>query len=178
MVVLHWIVGNGQYGQLVASRVQKILSKRDKVCEKYTPKQSLVQRWQWIHFFRRLAKLCRHWSLNHSKLMQFLLGFSTVFQRGRDKVYNADKFVKQFGQFVYQNNCTLRQFGWQLSVSINTVINTVIFFLSTLRWKTLGEIAKSFSFACNWTVNFDILIPHARLKNDWFWGTRVGVWKT
>ena len=27
---------------------------------------------------------------------------SIVFQRGRGKVYNADKFIKQLGQFVYK----------------------------------------------------------------------------
>ena len=40
--------------------------------------------------------------------MQFLFWFSIVFQRVRDNVYNADKFGKQLGQFVYQNNCNLR----------------------------------------------------------------------
>ena len=30
-----------------------------------------------------------------------------VFQHGPGKAYNADKFGKQFGEFVYQNNCDL-----------------------------------------------------------------------
>ena len=79
---------------------------------------------------------------------------SIVFQRGRGKVYNADKFIKQLGQFVYQNSCHLRQFGWQLIVSINTV--------------KLGLLL----------INFVVLIAYTKLKNDWFGSTTVAVRKT
>ena len=47
--------------------------------------------------------------------------FSIVFQRERDKACNADKFVKQFAQFVYQNIFHMRQFECHLSVAINNV---------------------------------------------------------
>ena len=58
--------------------------------------------------------------------------FSIVSHRERDQGYNADKFVKQFGQFVYQNSFHMRQFGWQLSVAINTVtlgLLVILFFI-------------------------------------------------
>ena len=70
--------------------------------------------------------------------------FLIVCQRGCDKVYKADKFVKQFAEFLHQKCCHLRQFGWQLSVLINTVTLglLVVLFLSTLRCKTLCEANK------------------------------------
>ena len=112
------------------------------------------------------------------QVVQFLFGFSIVFQRGRDKEYNVDKFFKQFGQFVYQNNCNLRQFGWQISVSINTVIlglSNIFFFRRCVVRHC--EVAKQFFFACNWTVNFDIFDCFSDTKKWLIHRHNGGGWK-
>ena len=97
------------------------------------------------HFFRRASLVIKLFQIN---------AVSIVFQRGRGKVYNADKFVKQLGQFVYQNSCHLRQFGWQLIVAINAV--------------KLGLLV----------INFVVLIAYTKLKNDSFGSATVAVRKT
>ena len=105
--------------------------------------------------------------------------FSIVFQRGGDKVYNADKFMKQFGEFVYQNSCHLRHFGWQLLVFFNTVTPGLLV-ISFFRSCILKHFVRSLSilFAWCWTINFDVLIAYARIKNDWFGSRMVAVRKT
>ena len=97
------------------------------------------------------------------------LGF-IVFQHGLDNVYNADKFMKQFGEFVYQNNCNLRQFGWQLSVPLTrlNLAYLTCYFMFCIVKHSLRLLNLLFFFAWGWTINFDVSIAYVRLKNDCF----------
>ena len=78
--------------------------------------------------------------------------FSIVFHRERDQVCNADKFVKQFGQFVYQT-VSIWSSSDDNSVLPLTRLRLVywwfylllfFFYFSTLRCKTLCDVTKPF----------------------------------
>ena len=74
--------------------------------------QSLVQRCQWKHLFSASSKtvlplIFKLFQMNAVSACCFQFSFNVDVKR----FYNPDKFVKQFGEFVFQNSCYLRHFG-------------------------------------------------------------------